>query len=522
VGIETKSEHFSEADRTCFKQRLNEGLRALDRVLQQPGFGEGPHSIGAELELTLVDAGGRALPIAEQVVRAANDPAITPEMGSFDIELCTPPVALAGRPFTFLRSRMKTQVEVIQRHAAVLNGRAVPISILPTLRLEDFHLDSITNLPRYRALARGMLAARDAPFDIHIEGDDSLSLQSDHAVAMEAANTAFQVHLRTTPRDFTDLFNAASLLSGPVMAAAANSPTFLGRRLWHETRVALFKQAGDDRSQQADADNQPPPRVNFGNGWVREGAHELFMESVALHQPLLAECGSEADPMAVIESGKLPQLSELRLHHGTVWSWNRPVYDPDHGGNLRIELRALPAGPTYDDMLANAGFLLGAMLGLKSRMNALTSRLPFALAKQNFYRAAQFGLDAELAWPTDNASAPETVRAGDLLLSLLPQAYEGLAAAGVDPREAQYFLGILEARTRSGQTGAVWQRTVLSKLNAQGCTGYAASAALLERYIKGVESERPVHTWTTETTVETDEHITRPVRLKTLNEAADV
>lgn len=493
MGCEIQHEHFTPEDQARFVERLDAQLKLLERALQRPGFSAGPRKIGAELELCLVDARGRPLAVSEQIVRAANTPAITPEMGAFDIELSTPPVELAGAPFSALRENMQKSVRRIRALAEGYGARIVPISILPTLRSEDFHSGAITNQPRYRALARGMSDARRGPFEIAIEGEDSLYLQSHEAVAMEAANNAFQVHLCTEPHEFRDLFNAALLLSGPVIAAAANSPTFLGRRLWHETRVALFKQAGDDRPRSADSDLALPPRVNFGNGWVRDGAYELFVESVALHPPLLPECGDEVDdPLAQA----LPQLRELRLHHGTVWSWNRPVYDPEHGGNLRIELRALPAGPSYDDMLANAAFLIGAMLALRERMPALSAALPFALAKRNFFRAAQHGLDAELAWPSEHG-APRLVRAGELLLSLLPDAERALLDAGVASDETSRFLEVFRARVRSGQTGAVWQRTMLAGLHARGFTGQRALSALLERYLAGFRSQRPVHAWST-------------------------
>jgi gamma-glutamyl:cysteine ligase YbdK (ATP-grasp superfamily) len=507
VGAEIQNEHFSEADRLRFRRRLDNQLRALECVLQRPGFGRGARTLGVELELCLVDESGRAFAISEELVREANTPEITPEMGVFDIELSTPPVGIAGAPFSTLREHMQTTVRQIVALADRHGGRAVPISILPTLREDDFHSGTITNLPRYRALARGMRAARRGPFEIAIEGLDSLHLQSHDAVAMEAANTAFQVHLSTSPSEFASLFNAALLLTGPVLAAAANSPTFLGKTLWDETRVALFKQAGDDRPVGPDADIVLPPRVNFGNSWVREGAHELFMESVALHPPLLPECGPEEDSLSLARANELPLLTELRLHHGTVWSWNRPVYDPSNGGGLRIELRALPAGPSYDDMLANAAFLLGTMLNLAPRMQLLTASLPFALAKQNFNHAAQHGLGAELAWPSDSGSAPHTVRARDLLLALIPHAHDGLVEAGVDTQEAARFLSVFEARVRSGQTGAVWQRTLLHKLKSKGVVGELAFRTLLDRYIDGFRSLRPVHTWSTDPEAREDGHV---------------
>lgn len=498
MGINTKFDHYSETDHLRFKERLDVGLRALSKVLKRPDFSKAPRSLGAELELSLVDGQGRASSVGPEVVHDARNPEITPEMGKFDIELSTPPVPCAGRPFSALRRLMRARVNEIERHAHARGARVVPISILPTFRREDFHLGTITDLPRYRALARGLCEGRDAPFEIDIRGEDSLRLISSEAVSMEAANTAFQMHVSTQPAEFVDLYNAATLLCGPMLAAAGNSPTFLGRRLWHETRIALFKQAGDDRALMHDSDMLPPPRVKFGSGWVRDSALELFMESVALHKPLLPECSDDRDPFEVLREGGLPRLSELRLHHGTVWSWNRPVYDPDNGGNLRIELRAFPAGPSYDDMLANAAFLLGCMYGLQPRIPRMIASLPFALAARNFYAAAQFGLDAELSWPTGAASTPQPISARELLMSLLPAAHDGLARAGVELREAGHFLSVFEERVRSGQTGAVWQRQVLAQLHAQGVEKDAALACMLERYMAGFQSQRPVSTWPTE------------------------
>ncbi|MDB4988471.1 MAG: hypothetical protein JWN04_3649 [Myxococcaceae bacterium] len=495
MGSEIQKDRFTQEDHALFEERLDEQLRALDVVLKRKGFATGPRTLGAELELCLVDEQGHASAIAQQIVAVANTPEITPEMGAFDIELSTPPVAMAGAPFSALRESMQLTVRKIRTLAAIHDVRVVPVSILPTLRVEDFSHGAITDQPRYHALARGLSAGRDGAFEIHIEGEERLRFSSHDAVAMEAANTAFQVHLSSAPDEFAELFNAVTLLTGPMLAAAANSPTFLGRKLWHETRAALFKQAGDDRPLEPDADLKLPPRVNFGNGWLREGAHELFMESVALHKPLLAECSQPEDSLALAQAGGLPSLCELRLHHGTVWNWNRPVYDPAHGGGLRIELRAFPAGPSYDDMLANASFLIGAALALKSRMRELVGVLPFALAKQNFYLAAQHGLDAELKWPSRDAGAPETVRARDLLLSLLPLAHEGLSEAGVSSNEREHYLGVFEARVRSGQTGAVWQRATLDGLHGEGIRGYEALQRLLDRYIAGFESHRPVHAW---------------------------
>jgi hypothetical protein len=50
-------------------------------------------------------------------------------------------------------------------------------------------------------------------------------------------------------------------------------------------------------------------------------------------------------------------------------------------------------------MLANAAFGLGLTLALAPDAGAWTRRVAFRQAHHNFYRAAQLGLRAELAWP---------------------------------------------------------------------------------------------------------------------------
>ena len=92
----------------------------------------------------------------------------------------------------------------------------------------------------------------------------------------------------------------------------------------------------------------------------------------------------DTQPSATAEPGQAPALEELRLHQGTVWRWNRAVYDPASGGHLRIEMRALPAGPTVIDMLANAAFLIGLSLWLARQDERWTYVLSFERAEHNF------------------------------------------------------------------------------------------------------------------------------------------
>jgi hypothetical protein len=365
------------------------------------------------------------------------------------------------------------------------------VGILPTLRDEDLHRGAITDAPRYRALDWSLSRVKAEPFDIEIQGRDGepLRVVRDNIV-MEGANTSFQVHLRVDPDDYVDHFNAAQLATAPVLAAAGNSPLFLSRELWEETRIALFEQAADDRD--TTGQERMVSRVAFGTDWLRTSILDLFEESVRHHEPLLPICGDQ-DPLLALGDGGVPRLDELRLHQGTVWRWNRAIYDSGFGGHLRIEMRPLPAGPTVVDMLANAAFLLGLTLALAPDAGDWSNHMMFARAHANFYDAARFGLETELEWPTADGS--ERVRAAELVTRLLPEARRGLVDAGVDPDEADRLLEVLGDRAASGQTGAVWQRRALAASEGGAASREEALSKLLERYLELQATGDPVHTW---------------------------
>ncbi len=488
MGLPISRDSFSEDDFGRFSVRLNENLAALQALLERPGFGDGKPSLGAELEMSLVDAGGRALLINEAVLAASGDPKLDLEINRFNIECGTSPAVLAGTPFALLGGSLQRHVDAVKRAASGYGARPVLIGILPTLTADDLRGAAMTDAPRYRALANGLRRARGRPFRIRIDGLDPLEIESDD-VAFEGANTSFQVHLRVSPGRFTDLYNAIQLVTAPALAAAANSPTFLGHRLWDETRIALFKQSVDDRGP--GKRGRVFPRVGFGTGWLRDGPFPLFEESVRLHQPLLPVLDTQC-PLECLQRGGTPDLLELRLHHGTVWRWNRAIYDPVDGGHLRVEMRAFPAGPTIEDMLANAAFIIGAATTLAESAQAWTAQLPFDAVQVNFYRAAQCGLDARLRWLDASGNGEATAR--DVALQLLPLARMGLASLGVDGAEAAHYLAIIAARVDSGRTGARWQRQRVDQLTpTAGRAG--ALTQMLDEYIELSTQGRPVSVW---------------------------
>jgi gamma-glutamyl:cysteine ligase YbdK (ATP-grasp superfamily) len=492
MGVEIEREQFDDEDYRRFTERLDRCLIALAEVMARPGFGAGEPTVGAELELCLIDEAGAPLPINRAVLADTDDPRITLEIDRFNLEINARPTSLAGRPFQALAAELESALGEIRRAAAAHGANVATIGILPTLEAKDLGAEALTDTCRYHALSHSIRRVRQQRFHVRIEGEDTLDVASDD-VAMEGANTSLQVHLRVAPEAFADAYNAAQIATAPALAIAVNAPTLLGQRLWDETRIALFRQSVDDRVDVSGDDDWRPARVSFGHGWVREGAFELFAEAVSLHEPLLPVCSVE-DPLAVVCSGGVPLLAELRLHQGTIWRWNRAVYDGLGSGHVRIEMRALPSGPTIADMTANAAFLLGLTLGLMPEARALTCRMTFGQARRNFYAAARHGLDAELLWPSERAPSPRPVRAPELIERLLPVAERGLVGAGVDAGEAARMLEIIAQRAAKGITGARWQRAVLADEETRK-PRREALRAMFARYRAEADSGRPLHEW---------------------------
>lgn len=492
MGAIIDRDAFSASDYRRFDGRLREGLAVLRELLARPGFGAGAPSIGAELEAYIVDERGRVAPLNQALVESLDDPRLQLELNRFNIEYNLAPLPLSGGPLHALERQLLEALARLEAAAAPHRAHVVPIGILPTLRRADLGEHAMSDLPRYRALERGLKRLRGEPFEVEIHGQDGLRVSSDHVV-LEGANTSFQLHLRVPPERFAATYNTAQVVTPLVLALSANSPLFLQRRLWDETRVALFKQAVDSRMRGAGRWQQPA-RVSFGQGWVREGAFELFAEAVALYPPILPLI-ADARPEASPPGTSAPGLAELRLHMGTLWPWNRAVYDPADGGHLRVEMRALPSGPSAVDMVANAALLLGLVAALRDDIDEWLCALPFRYADHNFHRAAQSGLDARLLWPHPEHHRLEETPVVTLLERLLPEAPRGLRALGVADADSARYLAVIAERLQARTSPARWQRRTLDHLEGQGLSRARACHRLLDAYREAAASNRPVARW---------------------------
>lgn len=483
-------------DRQRYRDKLQRCLEALARMLREDSFSFDRQQIGLEIEFDLVDQNMAPAMANQEVLEKINDPQFTTELGRHNLELNVPPRPLAGDEALGLERDLRALIDNADAKAGDTGAALVLIGTLPTLREEHFDRRWISEDVRYSVLNDRLLSIRGEDMQLNMTGVPMPGSREAERVdtfvetiLSEAACTSVQLHLQVRPDDFAAHWNAAQALAGMQVALAGNSPFLLGRALWHETRIPLFLQATDTRS--VELRNQGlRPRVWFGERWINS-IFDLFEENQRYFPALLPESCDE-DPIAELDAGRTPALRELLLHNGTVWRWNRPVYDVVGGvAHLRVENRVLSAGPTVLDMLANAAFFYGAMRALTEQDRPLWSQLSFQAAEDNLYAGARHGMEAQLYWPGSGWVRPDELA----LRLLLPLAHEGLRSAGVSGEAIDRYLGVMEQRCLTRRTGSTWQRETVATLEQGGLDRPAALRGMLGRYREHMLSGAPVHEW---------------------------
>jgi hypothetical protein len=472
MGQEIGLTQFNDDTFKEFDCRLKHEAEILQNELFKGSFSATGDICGYELEAWLVDHNYFPSPINQDFLKRLNNPLVVPELSRFNVEINGQPLQLQGKALSNLGRELSHTWELCQEQAHKLDSVLMMVGILPTLRQKDLCLANMSDLKRYRALNEQVLARREGlPIHIRIEGRDNL--QFDHPdLMMEAAATSFQIHLQTAQIDAVRYYNAALISAGPLVAASGNSPLLFNADLWDETRIPLFEQSveiGDNASQ----DNR---RVSFGRGYARQSLYECFDDNLSTHSvllPILMDCPPE-------------QFAHLRLHNGTIWRWIRPLigFDPDGTPHLRIEQRVLPAGPTIIDMLANSAMYFGLARYLATLRDPPEGQFSFENARNNFYHAARYGLDAKLCWLDGNYYDARSL----LLEEIVPKARQGLEMVNIDADENEFYSGIVKSRVHSGQTGAAWQRAYRQKYNAD-------NLQLVAAYLARQRSGAPVHEW---------------------------
>lgn len=500
MGTEVESSTYSRSERTRYRERLEASLQELKDYLAEHPFPDAG-KIGLELELNLVDGDSRPAPLNREVLAAIDHPAFQTELGRYNIELNHPSLTIRGRGLAELEESLRAELNRADHRSVRAGAHLYAVGILPTISAEDLDGEGwISEGNRYAALNTAILEARGEDILIDIDGPEHLSYYA-RDIGPESTCTSMQLHLEVTRAGFGPVWNTAQAIAGPQVALAANSPLFLGRRLWAESRIPVFQQSTDTRGPEL-ARQGVRPRVWFGERWI-EGIEDLFEENIAFFPALLPELSGDGSSTAA----GAPRLAELLLHNGTVYRWNRPIYDPgrdEHNGNggstppraahpanLRVENRLLPAGPTVVDMVANAAFFFGLVKYLVETEENPWERMSFAVARTNFYECARHGLNASVYWP-GYGDLPVT----ELLdRHLLPAARHGLELLEVETEVAEAYLEVLTGRTRTGQNGATWMTRSLGRLEESGAEREQALARMVAAYGAHMRDGAPVHTW---------------------------
>ncbi len=488
MGSQDVEREKDAAELRSFISHLLRDVQALERMLAQGMIESGVHRIGAEQELFLVDAARRPAMLAMELLERVADSHYTNELGLFNLEINLDPLVFGGNCLSRLEEQLQSALRRLREAAHERGAEVVLVGILPTLRKSDLALAHMAPRPRYRALNRVLTQLRGGDYEFRLKGADELDIRHD-SVMLESGCTSFQVHYQVEPAEFAQCYNLAQLVTAPLVAAAANSPLLFGRRLWRETRIPLFQQSIDTR-RAGHHMRERAARVSFGQDWVRESILELIREDLARFRVLLGAPLDE-DSLDVLARGGLPTLPALRTHNGTVYRWNRACFGVGEGrAHIRIENRVLPSGPTILDEVANAAFFLGMLRGGQEAYGDVGASMPFHDAEANFLAAAQRGLSAQFTW-VDGMTAP----ADDLIRrELLPLAWQGLRAAGLDSADVDRYLGVIEQRVATRRNGASWLLRSLAGMqgaDTQDALLSALTAATAARQWEG----KPVHEW---------------------------
>jgi len=498
MGQDVDRTIFSRRDRQRYRAKVQRCIDTLAVMLREHPFARDEPMTGLEVELNLVDGQLAPAPVGAAVLASIGTDAFQSELGRWNLELNLPPRPLPGDAWRLLEQQLVDMLDLARDTARRHGCELAVIGTLPTLRPEHLAQEALSPDTRYAVLNEQVLALRGEPIRIDIAGDDPTgrcAAAPEHvdvdfdSITPEAACTSMQLHLQVHPASFPAFWNAAQCLAAVQLAVGANSPFLLGSRLWSETRIPLFEQACDVRSPEL-RNQGVRPRVWFGERWITS-VLDLFAENKR-YFPALLPITQDVDPLAELRAGRVPDLAEMTLHNGTIWRWNRPVYDVAGGvPHVRLENRVLPAGPTVVDMVANALLFYGLLRCLVEDERPLWSVMSFEAAQENFVTAARYGLAWPLYWPGTGWVQPDEL----ILRELLPRASEGLGRWGVTREVVDRYLSVIERRCALGRTGASWQVDVVGALEARGADRPTALRAMFARYQDASASNEPVHTW---------------------------
>ncbi len=448
MGEHKVNRSFSEEKKAAFIQHLLDDVKALELMLENDQIEKGITRIGAEQEFCLVTKDWRPATNNEEILAKIDDPHFTTELARYNLEINLDPIELKDDCFKRVEDDLKALLNKASKVSEENNSKLILTGILPTISKTHLSMEYITPNPRYFALNDMLMGLRRSHFQLNLQGVDELSIAHD-SVLFEACNTSFQLHLQINPDDFISSFNWSQAIAGPILSVCCNSPLLMGRELWEETRIALFRQSIDTRNiSQALKDQEP--RVAFGNNWATGTAADIYKENISKYKIILSRELKE-NSLDILKKGAIPKLEALNLHSGTIYPWNRACYGVGNGKpHLRIENRYIPAGPSVIDEMANFAFWVGVMRGRPKKFDDMHKVMDFREAKSNFVKASRNGRNAVMYWDGKHYTARKLLKK-----VFLPMAYEGLRKEGIDEADIERLLNVIKKRLK-GNTGSTW------------------------------------------------------------------
>ncbi len=434
--------------RKHFLKHLLHDIEAIEKMIEMDLFEKDITRIGAEQEFCLVDNHFKPSKNATEVLQIIDDDHFTSELAKYNLEINLDAFEASPDCLSNIEKQLRELLLRAEKAAASLDEKIILTGILPSIDFRAVQMEYMTPKERYMALAEILCELRGEDFELNITGVDELIL--DHSnILFEACNTSFQCHLQINPDHFADMYNWAQMISGPILSVSANSPLLLGKQLWAETRIPLFQQSIDTRGKLFNF-REREQRVTFGNRWIT-GFADVFKNDIARHT-LLFSTEIENDSLDELNKGEIPKLKALQLHNGTIYKWNRPCYGITNGiPHMRIENRYIPSGPTESDEVANLALWVGLMNNMPDKFAGNWEKHSFEDAKENFYKAAMWGIQSGMVWEGSHLSAKRL-----MLEKLIPISREGLKKLKVEENDIDRYLSIIEKRATKHLTGSRW------------------------------------------------------------------
>ena len=471
MGSEISHKEFNEDDFKAFQKAYDGEISYIKTLFAQgSSIFSDKFRIGYELEACILDKNNLPNPINKEILDSINSPLFTNELAKYDLEI-------NGNVFKLDKDAVKNIEEDVlhlwnkgQTAAQKLGAKLGLFGVLPSLEFKHFDKELYqSDMHRYTLVSQRIRELRAESVKLLFHGKDEVCLEKND-VMLEALGTSLQIHLQIPFDKAVEYYHASLIASVVLVGFGANSPLVVGKRAWHESRIAIFEQSVDARNKKRREDGDEK-RVYFAHGYI-----DSWLD-------LLEQNDAFKIIFADVKDTPQSKLHHFNLHNGTIWRWVRPILDRDKDAKhtLRLELRALPSGPTLIDTQTNIWFFIGLIHGLvQSGMDL--KKIPFETLKNDFYTVAKYGLDSQFHEPKN---AKSTSLQEWILNDGLDLSKKGLEAFGI--RDADTYVDSIKQRTSSRQTGAVWQLKHFEKHNS--------IEKLMEDYMQNAEKNIPVHAW---------------------------